>query len=356
MLKNLVSLPKTMNIKALQQLIADDYIKVQKHPTAPLYIYNYTPKTQYDRVWNELTLACRGLILDEEYNIVARPFGKFFNLGEMENQVIPNEPFEVFEKLDGSLGILYWHEGKPFIASRGSFSSEQALVATELLHTQYAHVIPQLDPTKTYLFEIIYPENRIVVDYGAERKLVLLAVIDNQTGIDVLETQHHAFLKEGGFEIVKRYDGLNDLQLLKTQEEENKEGFVVRFQSGYRLKVKFEEYQRIHRIVTGVSTVSIWEYLKAGQDLTPILEKVPDEFYDWVKETHAQLLAQFAEIEAICKADFKILETRKDTALYFQTCRYPAVLFKMFDQKPYDEVIWKQLRPVFQKPFANYDV
>lgn len=360
-----------MNITALQQLIADDYIKVQKHPTAPFYIYNYTPKTQYDRVWNELTLACRGLILDENYNIVARPFGKFFNLGEMENQVIPNEPFEVFEKLDGSLGILYWHEDKPFIASRGSFSSEQALVATNMLHTQYAHVIPQLDSTKTYLFEIIYPENRIVVDYGAERKLVLLAVIDNQTGIDIIETQYlrmenvetqdvrsadAASLRASGFDIVKRYDGLNDLQLLKTLEEENKEGFVVRFQSGYRLKVKFEEYQRIHRIVTGVSNVSIWEYLKTGQDLAPILEKVPDEFYDWVKETHAQLLAQFAEIEAICKADFQVLETRKDTALYFQTCRYPAVLFKMFDQKPYDEVIWKQLRPVFQKPFANYDV
>lgn len=339
-----------MNITALQQLIADDYIKVQKHPKAPLYIYNYTPKTQYDRVWNELTLACRGLILDENYNIVARPFGKFFNLGEMENQVVPNEPFEVFEKLDGSLGILYWHEDRPFIASRGSFSSEQALMATELLHTQYAHVIPQLDPTKTYLFEIIYPENRIVVDYGAERKLVLLAVIDTQTGIDAVETQHLASVD--GFEIVKRYDGLNDLHLLKTLEEENKEGFVVRFRSGYRLKVKFEEYQRIHRIVTGVSNVSIWEYLKAGQDLTPILEKVPDEFYDWVKETHAQFLAKFAEIEAICKADFRILETRKETALYFQTCRYPAVLFKMFDQKPYDEVIWKQLRPKFQKPFC----
>jgi len=344
-----------MNLRYLQQLIAEDYIKVQKHPTAPLYIYNYTPKTQYDRAWNELTLACRGLILDENYNIVARPFGKFFNLGEMENQVIPNEPFEVFEKLDGSLGILYWHEDKPFIASRGSFSSEQALMATELLHTQYAHIIPQLDPTQTYLFEIIYPENRIVVDYGAERKLVLLAVIDNQTGIDITETPHWR-TENAGFDIVKRYDGLNDLQLLKTLEEENKEGFVVRFQSGYRLKVKFEEYQRIHRIVTGVSNVSIWEYLKTGQDLAPILEKVPDEFYDWVKETHAQLLAQFAEIEAVCKADFRILETRKDTALYFQTCRYPAVLFKMFDQKPYDEVIWKQLRPVFQKPFANYDV
>jgi RNA ligase len=173
-----------MNTKELNQLIADDYINVNKHPTADLYIYNYSQKAQYDRVWNETTLACRGLILDGNYQVIARPFQKFFNLGEFENQVVPNDFFEVFEKMDGSLGILYWIENKPHIATRGSFVSEQSKVATEMLYTQYAEVIPLLDKSKTYLFEIIYPENRIVLDYGNERKLVLLAIVDTETGIE----------------------------------------------------------------------------------------------------------------------------------------------------------------------------
>lgn len=192
------------NTTQLNQLIADNYINVNKHPTADLYIYNYTAKAQYDSVWNEWTLACRGLILDGDFKIVARPFQKFFNLGEHENQVIPNESFEVFEKMDGYLGILYWLDNKPHIATRGSFASEQALVATEMLHTQYADVISLLEKSKTYLFEIIYPENRIVLDYVNERKLVLLAIVDTEIGVEIP-------LENIGFEMINRYDGLNDL-------------------------------------------------------------------------------------------------------------------------------------------------
>ena len=335
-----------MNIQTLNQLIAEDYIKVNKHPTADLYIYNYTAKAQYERLWNEWTLACRGLIMDADFNIVARPFPKFFNLEELVDVSIPNEPFEVYEKMDGSLGILYWIHNEALVATRGSFVSEQAIVATELLNTKYADSIPLLDKTKTYLFEIIYPENRIVLDYGTERKLVLLAIIDIQTGDEFP-------LEDIGFEIVKKYDGLNDLQQLKALEEDNREGFVVKFKSGYRLKVKFEEYQRIHKIVTQVSTLSIWEYIKEGQDLTPILEKVPDEFYEWVKATHAELLKNYAEIEAQAQKDFRVLENRKETALYFLTCEYPAILFKMLDNQEYSSIIWKLLKPVYQKPFAD---
>ncbi|MCU0470068.1 MAG: T4 RnlA family RNA ligase [Arcicella sp.] len=343
-----------MNTQQLHQLVTDGYIMVNKHPSADLYIYNYTAQTQYEGRWNDVTLACRGLILDGNNQVVARPFPKFFNLEELSNEVIPRESFEVFEKMDGSLGISYWIDIQAFIASRGSFTSEQALEATQMLHTQYAEVIPSLDKSKTYLFEIIYPENRIVVDYGNERKLVLLAIIDTQTGEETnVETLSVTSSDKPYFPIVKRYDGLNDLSKLKALEEDNKEGFVVRFKNGFRLKVKFEEYKRIHKIVTQVSNVSIWEHLKDGQTLTPILDRVPDEFYDWVKMTHAKLMADFQAVEQQAKQDFKVLPTRKETALYFLTCQYPAVLFKMLDGQPYDQVIWKILKPDYQKPFAN---
>lgn len=136
-------------------------------------------------------------------------------------------------------------------------------------------------------------------------------------------------------------------------EEANKEGFVLKYKNGYRLKVKFEEYQRIHRIVTQVLTLNIWEYLKAGQDLLPILDRVPDEFYDWVKVTHAALLEKYSEIEAQVKLDFKVVENRKETALYFQTCKFPAVMFKISDGQNYEQTIWKMIKPDYQKPFAD---
>mgnify|MGYP001586199763 CR=1 FL=1 len=52
----------------LQKMVDEKYISVQKHPEVDLWIYNYTQKAQFDRVWNEETLSCRGLILDKENN------------------------------------------------------------------------------------------------------------------------------------------------------------------------------------------------------------------------------------------------------------------------------------------------
>jgi T4 RnlA family RNA ligase len=330
----------------LLEMIDLGFVIKNKHPNEELYIYNYTQKTQFERVWNEITLACRGLILDKNQNIVARPFAKFFNLGEFENQEIPNLKFDVFEKMDGSLGILYFHNNQAFMASRGSFNSDQSIKANELLNSKYADCLENLDQSKTYLFEIIYPENRIVLDYGNEESLVLLAIIDTQTGAEFP-------LEDLGFPVVKKYDGIVDIQKLKALELSDKEGFVIQYSNNYRLKIKFSEYLRLHRVLTQVSSINIWEYLKTEQPLDEILEKVPDEFFDWVKSTKNKLVFEFQEIENQCKKDFKVLETQKETALYYMTCKYPSILFSMMNNKNYKPDIWKRIRPEFEKPFKN---
>ena len=330
----------------LKKYLEEGWIRVQKHPNHPLFIYNYTQTTQFEGYWNDITLSCRGLILDEQGRVVARPFRKFFNLGESTHQVIPNEPFEVFEKMDGSLGILYWHAGQPFIASRGSFSSKQAVEANRMLYGQYRDAIGRLDISKTYLFEIIYPANRIVVDYGQKRQLVLLAVINTQTG-------QEAPLEDLGFPVVKRYQGIDDLDQLLTLQEKNREGFVIRFAGGLRYKVKFAEYVHIHRLVTQVSSVSVWENLKTGQPVEELIEKLPDEFYHWVKETRSELWLAYQAIEETCQRDFRTFATRKETANYFMECSYPNVLFKMLDGKPYADTIWRMVRPEFHTPFSS---
>ncbi|NHN24540.1 hypothetical protein FIA58_002525 [Flavobacterium jejuense] len=335
-----------MNTQLLQKMIDEGYIKINKHPEQDLYIYNYTQTAQFDRLWNEVTLACRGIIMDANQNIVARPFPKFFNLGEQEGVEIPKTSFEVYDKMDGSLGILYWIENIPYIASRGSFTSDQAIKATAMLHSTYKEVWKHLEASKTYLFEIIYPENRIVLDYGTKEALVLLGVMDTQTGVELP-------LEDLGFPIVEKYDGINDIETLKSLQNDDKEGFVIKFENGFRLKVKFDEYVRLHRIITQLTSIDIWEHLKEKQPLDAMLEHVPDEFFNWVKNVIKTLNKEFQVIEKQCKIDFKVLENRKETAFYFMNCSYPAVLFLMLDNKCYDHEIWKRIRPTFEKPFMN---
>jgi RNA ligase len=112
---------------------------------------------------------------------VARPFPKFFNYGEQPDEDTRRlgQPFTLSEKVDGSLGIHYRWNGTDGIATRGSFHSPQAQWATAAL----ADSPPvRFDYGRTHLFEIVYPENRIVVDYGDRAELVYLATLDWRTG------------------------------------------------------------------------------------------------------------------------------------------------------------------------------
>lgn len=332
-----------INLEKFSELIDQGFVNANKHDSGKLIILNYTPKTQYEHYWNDLTIIARGLITDNEGNIVARPFKKFFNLEE-HTTPLPNEPFEVFDKLDGSLGILYFFDEKPFISTRGSFNSSQSVKANEILNKKYAHV--KFDKNLTYLFEIIFPENRIVVDYQGLEDLILIAIIETETGIELP-------LSDFGMPVVKRFDGIKDIKKLRELEDETNEGFVIKFQSGFRVKLKFKEYVRLHRIITSVNSKMIWEHLKDKRALDDILDRVPDEFFKWVKDTVAILTKKYVEIENLCKNEFKILGSRKESAEYFSKCAYPQVLFKMLDKKDYSEIIWKQIKPKAEKPFVE---
>jgi hypothetical protein len=320
------------------------YIRVEKHPTADLWIYNYTQKAQFEWRWNTWTTVCRGLIVDAEKNILARPFPKFFSYDQLNGQV-PNEPFEVFDKLDGSLGILYRVNGAPMIATRGSFVSEMAAWATEKLWKDYYWI--DFDPKITYLFEIIYKQNRIVVDYGEVEDLILLAGIETDTGKEIGYGQ----LALLGMPIVERFDGIRDFNRLLDIEVSNKEGFVVRFESGTRVKLKFEEYKRLHKLLTGINARHIWEMLRDGQPLDALIERVPDEYFAWATGIEKELREQYAAIESEAKANFKPRGDRKETAIYFQTCPNSPILFSMLDGKDYARHIWKLIRPAGEKPF-----
>lgn len=330
-----------IDFDAIQKEVDDRYISVQRHPTTDLRIFNYAAKAQYEWRWTPEIKACRGLIVDSKNNIMARPFEKFFSYDQLDG-VIPNETFEVFDKLDGSLGILYWIDDCPFIATRGSFTSEQAIRATRILHTKYANI--RFERGVTYCFEIIYPENRIVIDYGANEDLYLLAIIDNATGKDLPVT-------EIGMPTVKPLAGMGDVASMLASNIPNKEGYVLRFASGVRVKVKFEEYKRLHKLITGINERHVWEELAAGRSLEPILDRVPDEYFAWVREVEGRLRGEFSRVEAICKSEFKPRGDRKETAEYFKTCSNPPVLFSMLDNKDYSSVIWKGLRPVNVRAF-----
>lgn len=343
------------DINILNDYIEKGLVVKNDHPTLPLSIYNYSRTTQYEGKWDNITKSCRGLILDREGNVVAKSFDKFFNLEEHNPEEIPNEEFEVYEKLDGSLGILFWYQGKWILASKGSFISDQAIKGKNILNSKYN--VEPIPKGYTTLVEIIYPENRIVCSYGNDEVLVVLSMVSNASG---KELDYDSLLKineETGLPVIKKYDGIQDYKTLKTLISKDREGYVVRFRNGFRIKIKGDEYVRLHRILTGFSNVDIWEYLKDKKDLNELLDKVPDEFDAWVRNTVNELNSQFEGIEKEYQWIFKVtkrvegVEDRKIFAEYAMRYKNPSILFSMLDNKNYDEIIWKLIRPQYSKPF-----
>jgi RNA ligase len=339
-------------LEKLNKYYEDGLLYKQVHPSLPLTIWNYTEKVQYENLWDEVTLMCRGLVTDNTGDIVATPFQKFFNIEE--GKFTPTENFEVYEKMDGSLGIVFWYQGQWVVATRGSFTSDQAIKSREILKKYNTDIMFR---HLTFCFEIIYPENRIVLDYGDDEKLVLLGTF-NKDGkeIDV------EMWSQYGFDVVKKYDGISDYKQLKEMVKNDQEGFVVKFSNGDRVKVKGVEYLRLHKIMTNVTTTGVWEYLKNGEDVLEILKDVPDEFYDKIKSYVQHLKYGYFQISEDAGKKFdgmmygkyndkEPIEDRKEFAEWVltQPKHMSGILFRMFDKKDYSEIIWNLIRPEFKK-------
>lgn len=343
-------------LETLEKYYNEGLLHKQVHPTLDLTIWNYSPKVQYEKLWDEITLQCRGLVTNSEGKVIARPFGKFFNYEEHEDINIPNETFDVYEKMDGSLGILFNYKDEWIMATRGSFISEQSIKATEILKKYKYKYLPS---DCTYLFEIIYPQNRIVVNYGDDEKLVLLGSIQTNSTSDVTEGYeyniHNESYEELGFELVKKYDGITDFTVIKKDISDSKEGFVIRFKNGFRMKIKGDEYCRLHHILTNISNRDIWEYLKDGKPLDDILDKVPDEFYDWVKNTVSNLQDKFDLIKIEVEEEFKELINKKEFAEKIKNNPNKSFLFKRLDSysNQLNEMIWNSIYPTYSKPFKK---
>jgi putative RNA ligase len=389
-----------LSIDELNDCIENKLVRVAKHDTLPLKLYTYTEHAQFDGSWPDAARKCRGLVVEGTGEIIAWCMPKFFNYGEHEHFQVDEsdrgkpyakplpvgEDFEIFCKMDGSMGTVFFYDDRWHVASKGSFHSEQAEWATEHLNSKLwtygdEYEAPEykgvLNSQKTYVCEIIYPENRIVVNYGSLEDLVLLTVYDNRTGEECFTEERKL---EWGWvgSVVPRYEPysltVDELQHLASEnillDEDNgdrevsgdaMEGYVIRYASGIRCKVKLTDYLRLHKIVTNCTDRSVWEALKdRGQDgLEYFLADVPDEFHDWVQVVSADIINHADSVIDFAHRDFETIvsqvgtDNRKAFAELAKKSVYAPALFLLLDGKieKFKEWVWDQVKPAATRSF-----
>ncbi|EFL18972.1 RNA ligase [Streptomyces sp. C] len=382
----------------LADAIDAGHVTRKRHPELPLSIYTYTRTAQYEQVWNAVTTRCRGLVADDETGaVVALPLPKFFNVGEHTSgrpyaPALPDETFEVYDKVDGSLAVVFHYADHWRVASKGSFTSSQAAWAQRLLD---ARDTSALVPGTTYLAEMLYPQNRIVVDYGDRRDLVLLAAFGaDGTEVPLAEAAGHW---QGIGSVVKVWPAVPLDELLALAESNtlpgggsaagtDAEGFVLRFASGVRAKAKLSEYVRLHKLLTGVNERDVWRAhgvqrfagLPAkqlaqglnctaadveeagGKPLDALLEQVPDEFDAWVREVIARLEDAFAERERAVDEAFEALaHLAGDRGAFARAAKeirdgkIRSAMFLRLDGRSTELVSWRAVRPETADPYTT---
>lgn len=421
-----------LDVTELRALMASKHIRMQRHPKLPMAILNYTNECMFDDFWPETVQKCRGLIINPVFNhepcpdceILSRPFHKFFNLNHSSQPDyleanLPTVVPTVTEKMDGWFGIM-WKcptdallcEGLPEfeygVASRGSFVSPGAEFATQKLQKLVKYgAVEEFPAGFTPVFEIIFKEGKVVVDYPFEG-LVLLGLVNNETGEELPYDELRnvwgkiaAYSKDNRpwirlvkahnlgpkpFEMMNIYESqgswLNGIKDEKHQGIKDMEGFVLSYPRPgtfpIKVKVKFEEYKRLHRLITGITPQQIWESLH--DPMSPWLGNgIPDHFRKWALKWRDELYAGFHQ--GIMKAEFaeqtirKLIpaeiignisnhqdkqarENRKDVLEVLERTApdYATIVLNNLDGRHYDahQAIWNAIRPVGRESETFY--
>lgn len=353
-----------LNVDTLGDLIKEGFISRKFHQIyKDLAILNYTPAAQYDShlQWGPEMNNCRGFIYNANNGVViARPYKKFWNLNDERHpetleQNLPSGLPLVTDKLDGSMGIVFPYDGKFHVATRGSFHSEQANWATSWLRSNYPHL--DLPDDSTVITEILYKENRIVIHYDWEG-LIVTGIIRINTGEEWSRPDAEVWAQNNRLQIVPKFE--KTLVECAKENATNQEGYVLTYPNGLKVKVKFDEYVRLHRILTGLNPKAIWELLSEGQTQTinqwlhdPAM---PSGFITWLNGWHNQLVSDYADIELAAARIFANRPNtpdRKTLAFYFTAGpnkTFSGLCFSMLDGMPatdpaYKMKIWKMIKP-----------
>lgn len=250
--QELIAYLESLNIENLDKMIDDSLsqlsavellsvfeavlstIKVAYHETLMLLKYN---DTIYTTGLHNLAVQCRGKVLDKNtLEIVSYPFDKFHNLDgaksttkeKVEALLKKVKTITVAEKIDGSMIAISKYKGDFIITTTGSFKTEQIAVAKDMIQEQYIQLYDNIKEHHTYIFEIIYLKNQIIVDYGQERALYLLAVRNIETTRFLPEDEVVQISNTIGTPIAKKHTFTSLDEFVAKQSEDfcNKEGFV----------------------------------------------------------------------------------------------------------------------------------
>ena len=333
----MLAIQKYLQDHSLEQLEEEYSVKVSRHQNYPnLVCFKYCQISSPMKV--RLVQECRGLILDENNNwqVVSYPYDKFFNYDSHLAPQLDWQTTSIYEKLDGSLVILYFYDGNWHVQTSGTADAtgiirSHNISMKDLFWSTWQQLNYQIPSEKDYcfIFELISPINRIIVNYQ-ENDLILHGVRSLKTFVE----EHPAhWCQKYNWKCIKdinnyAFSNLEEV-LAKTHQMNGfeNEGFVAVDSQFRRIKIKSPHYVRIHLLKIG-------EYTNRRL-VEIVVNNEGDEFLNYLpsyKKAYETIYSSYLRLIAAIKDNFdkyKNIESQKEFALQAKQFPYSGILFQL---------------------------
>ena len=344
-----------------EQELSELNIKIKKCSDLPYAIFNYDINADFS---NPVVQEARGIIIDiEKLEVVCWPFRKFGNYTEFYADEIDWTTAHVQEKVDGSIIKLWYSDrlndwvwstnscifaseantqnGRSFMSIIKSTSDYQYLQHVQQVNVSRNHRFFLLNRLFTYIFELVSPDNQVVLKYP-EARLYHLGTRNNLTGEEISNSIGIQRPKE--YPLHSLSDCEKAVENLNTDTFPDAEGFVVVDANWHRIKIKSPEYLIWHHKVNNgiINAETAYELLKSDDFDWDVFRKNASDYMLERLEHYNKLFIEVnaAIIALIHKArDLQAKGlSRKEIALQIKSSPYSFYGFKGLDytQSPED--------------------
>lgn len=154
----------------LKQFVAENPRLVTMKPAGNgLFVLKYTRRVFFDNLWNDYLEECRGTIVDENFNVVSRPFTKVYNYGVEDRCPVFDKTTLVtaYRKINGFMVCVTWHNGDVLVSTTGSTDSDFVRMAKEMMVKHMDWTDWQIEVCGSQglslMFECVHPDDPHIV-------------------------------------------------------------------------------------------------------------------------------------------------------------------------------------------------
>lgn len=154
-----------MNKELLRDFVRANPSLVNMRPAGDgVYVLKYKKRVFFDNLWNEYLEECRGTIIDEDFNIVSRPFTKIYNYGieEKSPKLRGDLMVDAYRKVNGFMVAMTWHRDELLVSTTGSTDSDYVEMAKSYV-TEKIKTACKMFSDSTFMFECVHPNDPHIV-------------------------------------------------------------------------------------------------------------------------------------------------------------------------------------------------